>query len=362
MSSLNPSTVGQQVTFTAVVSQGVVRGADGDSDLHHRRHTVNPGLDRPLRRRYEAEFTTSALSVGRHQISATYGGDSNFASSSSPSPLVQAVAPIPTAISLSTSAQPAIVGETVIFTATVNPSAGSGAPTGVVTLIIDGTYKATASLKQTAAGDRAVFEITTLTAGKHSVSASYGGDAADSAGSLVTPLTQIVAAAAPADPSVVAAAVTQVQRFGIHMQPTVIVVSFSANLDATSAVDRHNYLIVSPRGERLGIKSATYSSLSDTVTIRPKGRIDLHRNYRFTVKGAGSAESQARISCRWTGTVDPERTISPRSIGRMSCSHRHKPSSTARNWSGSAAARAPGLSAKAVAILQVHTNEFGGGK
>ncbi|MDD5288771.1 MAG: Ig-like domain repeat protein [Dehalococcoidales bacterium] len=81
-SSANPSTFGQSVTFTATVSvvppaTGIPTGAvtfkDGTTTLGT--GTVNGSS--------QATYTTSALSVGSHPISAVYGGDANYAASTS---------------------------------------------------------------------------------------------------------------------------------------------------------------------------------------------------------------------------------------------------------------------------------------
>src|SRR5438093_272638 len=71
-SSLNPSTSGQNVTFTATVSPpaatGTVQFFDGGTSLGTA--TLIGG---------SASVSTSALSVGSHSITATYSGDSTFA-------------------------------------------------------------------------------------------------------------------------------------------------------------------------------------------------------------------------------------------------------------------------------------------
>jgi len=80
-SSLNPSNFGQSVTFTATVSStgfkvtptGTVTFLDGTA-------TLGSGN---LNSSGVATFATSSLAVGTHNIVASYGGDSNFASSTS---------------------------------------------------------------------------------------------------------------------------------------------------------------------------------------------------------------------------------------------------------------------------------------
>ena len=83
-SSLNPSQAGQAVTFTATVTgaspTGTVRFLDSGAQIGVA--TLSGGT---------ARFTTSALALGSHTITASYGGDGNNAASTS-SALIQTVA------------------------------------------------------------------------------------------------------------------------------------------------------------------------------------------------------------------------------------------------------------------------------
>src|SRR5581483_6320939 len=79
VSSVNPSTFGQSVTFTATVTSsgsgtptGTVTFMDGATTLGT--GTLSGGV---------ASFSTATLSVGTHSITAVYGGDSTFAGSTS---------------------------------------------------------------------------------------------------------------------------------------------------------------------------------------------------------------------------------------------------------------------------------------
>lgn len=89
MSSTNPSTVGQPVTFTATITPlnapaptGTVTFFDGVTNIGS--GAVNgSGV---------ATLTTSALASGSHSITATYSGDANYAGSTS-MPVVQVVNP-----------------------------------------------------------------------------------------------------------------------------------------------------------------------------------------------------------------------------------------------------------------------------
>ena len=81
VSSVNPSSFGQSVTFTATVTghgnripTGTVSFMDGTTDLE------NAGLNSSG----VAKFSTSALAVGTHSMTAVYSGDAHFGSSTSP--------------------------------------------------------------------------------------------------------------------------------------------------------------------------------------------------------------------------------------------------------------------------------------
>ena len=73
--------------------------------------------------------------AGSHSITAVYNGDASFNTSTN-SPLTQTVNKSPSTTALTSSANPAVFGQPVIFTATVTGT--NGTPTGTVTFK-DGT-------------------------------------------------------------------------------------------------------------------------------------------------------------------------------------------------------------------------------
>lgn len=104
-SSLNPSNVGQSVTFTAnVVPQyggiptGTVTFYDGTTLL--KTVGVNEG---------EAKYTTKTLTVGTHTITATYGSSTSFEGSTS-APLTQTVNIAPTLSSIAVAPVNSVLG------------------------------------------------------------------------------------------------------------------------------------------------------------------------------------------------------------------------------------------------------------
>jgi hypothetical protein len=86
-----------------------------------------------------------------------------------------------------------------------------------------------------------------------------------------------------------------VQRFGFHSQPTQFTVAFSEGLEASTVQRPANYRIIAPgpdgrfgtRDDRpIPIKSAIYDATTNTVTLTPARRLDLHRRYELIVNGS----------------------------------------------------------------------------
>jgi hypothetical protein len=170
-SSVNPTVYGQSVTFTATVSAaapgsgtptGTVTFMDGATTLGT--GTLSGGT---------ASFTTSSLAAGSHSITAVYGGNPSFNASTS-SALGQTVNMDATTTTLTSSANPAALGSSVTFTATVSANApGSGTPTGTVTFFDGGTPMGTSAVN---ASGQAAFSTSSLRIGNHSITATYNGD------------------------------------------------------------------------------------------------------------------------------------------------------------------------------------------
>lgn len=180
-SSLNPATAGQAITLTATVQAGSglsVTGSvtflDGSTTLGTATLASNSG-----------QITTSSLSVGSHSITAVYSGAASFASSTS-SALTQTINPIATTTAVASSVNPAIAGQAVTFTATIQPGAGNSA-TGTVTFMDGSTTLGTA----TVASNSAQLSVSTLALGTHSITAVYGGSSTF-AGSTSSALTETV--------------------------------------------------------------------------------------------------------------------------------------------------------------------------
>ncbi len=185
--SISPSVYGQSVTFTANVSisspgagtpTGTVTFKDGSTVLGT--GTLSGGI---------ATFTTSTpLSVGNHSITATYGGDTNDAGSTS-SGITQVVDQDSTTTTVASSVPTSVYGQPVTFTATVSVvSPGAGMPTGTVTFYDNGTPIGTGTL----INGVATYTTSALPGGSDSITASYGGDTNDLGSTTSSALSQTV--------------------------------------------------------------------------------------------------------------------------------------------------------------------------
>jgi hypothetical protein len=172
ISSGNPSTYLSPVTFTATITASGNTAASGMVNLLDSGVTIGTGTlaGSPA----AARFTTSALTVGAHTLTASYGGDTVNSGSSS-SPISQTVSPIATTIQLTTSKTTGANPQAVLVATVV--AASGPAPTGTVTFTSGSSVLGTATLD---AGGVASF-TPSLPNGNYSVVAAYGGDAIDGA-------------------------------------------------------------------------------------------------------------------------------------------------------------------------------------
>jgi Ca2+-binding RTX toxin-like protein len=129
----------------------------------------------PLDSNDTATLDAAALPAGHHTITAAYSGDGvEYAPSTSPGALPLWVTPATPIVTLSVPESVAAGSAGSLLVAMAQSAAPAVQPTGQVTLTVDGTPVATATLD--AAGE-AAFDSRLLSAGTHAVAASYAGDA-----------------------------------------------------------------------------------------------------------------------------------------------------------------------------------------
>ena len=172
-SSSPTSTYGQSVTVTATVTP--TRSA-----------TVSPGGTVTF---YDYESTpiatvgvstvagvttatldTSDLVAGPHSITAAYGGDPTFSSSSSGAPVGLSVAEAATTVTVASPTDASVVGQAVGFTVTISSSASG--ETGTVQFDDNGSMIGSAPVS----GGQATFQTWSLALGTHPITAVYEGD------------------------------------------------------------------------------------------------------------------------------------------------------------------------------------------
>ena len=165
-SSLNPSLLSAAVVFTATVTSddtsrgGTVTFLDGTVTLCAAVALGSTGT---------ATCTSSLLILGQHSITASYAGDANNAASVSA--VLTQVVKQNAGVSLTVSPNPAVVGSSVLLTATAVATLGT--PTGSVTFYDGATAIASANLDT---GGVATLTTSSLSAATHSLTAKYSGD------------------------------------------------------------------------------------------------------------------------------------------------------------------------------------------
>ena len=178
-SSPNPALFDQPVTLTAHVTTlqvtslygvyfgpGSVTFLDGATPLA----TINLSnvityVDTPPQRRYDVSFTTSTLAAGTHSISASYSGDHNNPPSTSGVITQNVQTP---QVTISSTPNPSLFGQTVSLIATVSPSTCAGSM-----VFFDETDQlGTVTLDR----GRALLQTAGLPVGNHPITVRYSGD------------------------------------------------------------------------------------------------------------------------------------------------------------------------------------------
>ena len=165
-SSVNPSKFGQSTTLTATIV--AEHGGTPTGTVTFKKGSTTIGT--AALSGGKAILAVSNLPVGVSSITAAYGGSGDYLTSTS-SALSQTVNKASTTITVVSSANPSAYNQPVTFTVTVSP-AYAGSPTGIVTLLKNGSSIGTATLSS----GKATFTMPFVVGGWE-ISASYGGNA-----------------------------------------------------------------------------------------------------------------------------------------------------------------------------------------
>ena len=312
-SSTNPSVFGQSVTITATVAAvapgsgtptGSVEFYDGSTDLGG--GTLSGGV---------ATLSTSSLGVGSHGITAVYGGDTDFSTSTSAA-LTQVVNQAATGVTLSSSVNPSVYGQPVTFTATVAASApGAGTPTGTVSFMAGSTTLDTETLGP---DGTASFTTSALGVGSPAITAVYSGDSSFLTGS--SSVTQTINQAGSST-SLYAAPTVTTSGETVTLTAVVAAVSPGAGTPSGSV----QFFVGSTS---LGTASLSGGTAVLTTTSLPVGTSSLTAQYLGDPDFTGSTSSAVTVTINPSGhtttTPSAPRRILP-SSGSPSRSPRRSP-------------------------------------
>ncbi|WP_198152164.1 Ig-like domain repeat protein [Granulicella tundricola] len=186
-SNINPLNAGATVQFTATVTvvtagsgtgeiTGSVVFSDGVNQLGSS-NIVN-GM---------ATLNVSTLSVGTHNVIATYSGSTSYSTSKSVA-VVEIVQTATSKTALSTASNPSTAGAALTLTATILTTGGTA--TGPVSFLDGTTVLGSATLNKQGVATLVV-PGSAWTVGTHPLTANYGGDSFDT-GSISPGVSQIV--------------------------------------------------------------------------------------------------------------------------------------------------------------------------
>jgi hypothetical protein len=119
-----------------------------------------------------------AFAAGNHSLTARYEGDATYASSATlPVPITVGAGAAKTVLTASSSPTPAVTGQKVFLRAAVKASVGGSAPTGSVTFLEGATVLGTGTLATSTTGAQVATLSSGFSAGTHSLTARYEGNA-----------------------------------------------------------------------------------------------------------------------------------------------------------------------------------------
>ncbi|MBS1813932.1 MAG: Ig-like domain repeat protein [Acidobacteria bacterium] len=166
-SGLNPSLVGNNVVLTAAVQGAINQNISGTVDFFDAGSPIGTANVT----NGTAAITISTFTAGSHILVAKFSGDAGSKPSDS-APLTQTVNTADTTVTVTSSSSPAMVGTSILFTATVVSKGET--PKGTVTFLDGTAVLGTAQVTNGAAS----LSVNTLNAGQHAIVARYGGDGA----------------------------------------------------------------------------------------------------------------------------------------------------------------------------------------
>jgi autotransporter-associated beta strand protein len=203
-----------------------------------------------------ATLVTTSLPAGTGSVTATYGGDTNYASSTSPAITVP-VAVTATTIAVTYFPTSPVVSQNVTLTATVSSvSPGGGTPTGTVEFLNGSTSLGTGTL----VNGVATLVTAALASGSNTINATYDGDS-NFSGSAAPAIAINVAATATSSTTVTYTPASPTYGTSVTFTATIVVTSGTP----TGTVNFYNGTTLLGSGTVSTASGVTTASLSTTA-------------------------------------------------------------------------------------------------
>jgi hypothetical protein len=77
--------------------------------------------------------------------------------------------------------------------------------------------------------------------------------------------------------------VAGVGRIGVHHQQTKLVVDYDGPVDPAKAADPADYAVIERSGKKIAIKSATFNPATNSATVIPAVRLNVHLHFKLSV-------------------------------------------------------------------------------
>ena len=133
----------------------------------------------------------------------------------------------------------------------------------------------------TSSSDRSTVTVTMNATGAASASAPNGNllTTTETSAMAAVTVTYTYLPPAPACPTVVG-----LGRIGVHHQRTKLIVSFDGTVDPIKAANRGDYSVITRSGKTIPIVSASYNPATNSVTLIPARRLNVHHHFRLSLE------------------------------------------------------------------------------
>ena len=129
----------------------------------------------------------------------------------------------------------------------------------------------------TSAADRSSITLT-MTATASAAAAAPNGNLLTTASSSASSTVTVTYSYMPVCPTV-----SGIGRIGVHHQHTKLVVTLSGPVDTTKADNPDNYSVMTRSGKTIPIKSATFNPATNSVTLVPERRLNVHYHFDLSL-------------------------------------------------------------------------------